>query len=223
MTVKLFFQAIIKYFAGVALVGALIFGSAGTFDYFGGQLLMAVLFIPMFAAGIVMMLKDPELLKKRLNAKEKLNEQNTVIKLSALMFISGFAAAGFSYRFGLYMFSRNISLAATAMFLFSYLLYAEVMRENSYLSRTIEVQEGQKVIDTGLYGIVRHPMYSATLILFCSMPVILGSPISFIIFLTYPLIITKRLISEEAFLEKELTGYREYKQKVKYRLIPFIW
>ncbi|MBQ2326037.1 MAG: isoprenylcysteine carboxylmethyltransferase family protein, partial [Clostridia bacterium] len=187
------------------------------------QLLMAALFIPMFAAGIVMMLKDPELLKKRLNAREKLNEQNTVIKLSALMFIAGFAAAGFSYRFGLYMFSRNISLAATAMFLFSYLLYAEVMRENSYLSRTIEVQEGQKVIDTGLYGIVRHPMYSATLILFCSMPVILGSPISFVIFLTYPLIIAKRLISEEAFLEKELTGYREYKQKVKYRLIPFIW
>ena len=223
MTVKLFFQAIIKYCAGVVLVGALIFGPAGTFDYFGGQLLMAVLFIPMFAAGIVMMLKNPELLKKRLNAKEKLNEQNTVIKLSALMFIAGFAAAGLSYRFGLYMFSRNISLAGAAMFLLSYLMYAEVLRENAYLSRTIEVQEGQKVIDTGLYGIVRHPMYSATLILFCSMPVILGSPISFVIFLTYPLIITKRLISEEAFLEKELIGYREYKQKVKYRLIPFIW
>ena len=223
MTVKLFCQAIIKYCAGVVLVGALIFGPAGTFDYFGGQLLMAVLFIPMFAAGIVMMLKDPELLKKRLNAKEKLNEQNTVIKLSALMFIAGFVVAGLGVRFGWYILPTWAKIVGAVAFLAAYVLYAEVLRENTYLSRTIEVQENQKVVDTGLYGIVRHPMYSVTLLLFISMPIVLGSVFALPIFLVYPFIIAKRIKDEEEFLLQELEGYAEYKKKVKYRLIPFVW
>ncbi len=223
MTTKLFAQAIIKFFAGVVLVGLLIFLPAGTVSYFNGWLFMGVLFVPMFIAGIVMMFKNPGLLKSRLDAKEKSKEQDLVVKLSGLMFLAGFIVAGLGYRFGWYMLPKSVSIGAAIAFLASYALYAEVMRENTYLSRTIEVQENQKVIDTGLYGIVRHPMYTATLILFLSMPLVLGSIFSFIIFLVYPFIIAKRIKHEEDFLEIELDGYREYKQKVKYRLIPFIW
>ena len=223
MTFKLFFQAIAKFFLGVILVGALIFLPAGTFDYMGGWLLMGILFVPMFAAGFVMMAKNPALLASRLDAKEKLKKQSTVVKLSGLMFMSGFIAAGLGVRFGWYMLPKGVSVGGAVLFLASYVLYAEVLRENTYLSRTIKVQENQKVIDTGLYGIVRHPMYAATLILFLSMPVVLGSIYSFLIFLAYPPSITARIRSEEEFLEKELKGYAEYKNKVKYRLIPFVW
>ncbi len=223
MTTKLFVQAITKFLAGIALVGLLIFLPAGTISYFNGWLLMGILFIPMFCAGIVMMLKNPDLLKKRLNAKEKQEEQTIVVKLSGLMFLLGFVVAGLGVRFQWYMLPNEVVLASAAVFLAAYILYAEVLRENAYLSRTIEVQENQKVIDTGVYGIVRHPMYSATLLLFLSMPLVLGSIYSFIIFLAYPFIIAKRIKGEETFLERELDGYREYKEKVKYRLIPFIW
>lgn len=223
MTAKLFFQAIVKFMAGVVLVGLPIFLPAGTFSFFNGWLLMGILFVPMFLAGIVMMLKNPELLQKRLNAKEKQEEQSVVIKLSGLMFLCGFIVAGLGVRFSWYILPRNAVLVFAVLFLLAYILYAEVLRENTYLSRTIEVQENQKVIDSGLYGIVRHPMYSATLLLFLSMPLVLGSVYSLLIFLAYPFIIAKRIKGEEEFLEKELAGYREYKQKVKYRLIPFIW
>ena len=223
MTTKLFIQAIIKFLLGVILVGLLIFLPAGTVSYFNGWLLMGILFVPMFFAGIVMMFKNPELLKKRLNAKEKQQEQNMVVKLSGLMFLVGFILAGLGFRFGWDPLPKGVTIGAAVVFLIAYLLYAEVLRENTYLSRTIEVQEDQKVIDTGLYGIVRHPMYSATLLLFLSMPLVLGSLYSFLIFLAYPFIIAKRIVHEEAFLEKELSGYREYKQKVRYRLIPYIW
>lgn len=223
MTLKLFISAITKFILGVALVGLLIFLSAGSLSFFGGWLLMGILFVPMFFAGIVMMLKNPDLLKSRLNAKEKRGEQSLVVKLSGLMFLLGFIVAGLGFRFGWYTLPKGISIAAVVVFLVAYILYAEVLRENTYLSRTIEVQENQKVIDTGLYGIVRHPMYSITLLLFLSMPLVLGSVYSFLIFLTYPFIIAKRIKDEEKLLEKELDGYREYKQKVKYRLIPFIW
>ena len=223
MTVKLFFNALVKFTAGVILVGLLIFLPAGTFSYFNGWLFMAILFIPMFIAGIVMMFKNPELLSKRLSAKEKQKEQGVVVKLSGLMFIAGFVVAGLGYRFGWYTLPTGVSIGGSAAFLVAYVLYAEVLRENTYLSRTIEVQENQKVIDTGLYSVVRHPMYSATLLLFLSMPIVLGSLYSFIIFLSSPFIIAKRIKKEEELLEKELNGYREYKQKVKYRLIPFIW
>ena len=223
MSFKLLFEAIIKFLSGVILVALLIFLPAGTFSYFYGWLLMGILFIPMFLAGIVMMLKNPELLKKRLDAKEKQDEQSLVVKLSGLMFISGFIVAGLGFRFNWFILPKGISIGAAVVFIISYVLYAEVLRENTYLSRTIEVQENQKVIDTGLYGIVRHPMYSVTLLLFLSIPLVLGSIYSFIIFLVYPFIIAKRIKHEEEFLEKELPGYSEYKQKVKYRLIPLVW
>jgi protein-S-isoprenylcysteine O-methyltransferase Ste14 len=223
MNIKLFFEAIIKFTFGIILVGLLIFLPAGTISYFNGWLLMSILFIPMFLAGIIMMVKNPELLKKRLDAKEKQKEQSLVVKLSGLMFLAGFIVAGLGFRFNWYVLPKAVSIGAAVVFIFAYILYAEVMRENTYLSRTIEVQENQNVIDTGLYGIVRHPMYSVTLLLFLSMPIVLGSVYSFIIFLVYPFIIAKRIKHEEEFLEKELSGYSEYKQKVKYRLIPFIW
>lgn len=223
MTLKLLLQAITKYIAGVIVVGILIFLPAGTFAYYEGCLFMGILFVPMFAAGLVMIVKNPELLQKRLDAKEKQKEQNLVIKLSGLMFVAGFVIAGLGIRFGWYVLPRGVVITAAIVFLASYVLYAEVLRENTYLSRTIEVQENQKVIDTGLYGIVRHPMYSATVIMFLSMPLVLGSVLSFVIFLAYPLIIAKRIKGEEELLEAELEGYREYKSKVKYRLIPFVW
>ncbi|MBQ9913512.1 MAG: isoprenylcysteine carboxylmethyltransferase family protein [Clostridia bacterium] len=223
MTLKLFVQAIIKFSLGVVLVGLLVFLPAGTLDYFGGRLFMAILFIPMFLAGLVMMVKNPSLLKSRLDAKEEEKEQSLVVKLSGLMFLAGFIVAGLDFRFGWSALPEWVTVAAAILFLLSYVLYAEVMRENTYLSRTIEVQEGQRVIDTGLYGIVRHPMYSATLLLFLSMPLVLGSIYSFIIFLSYPFIIAKRIRGEEAFLERELEGYSEYKARVRYRLLPFVW
>ena len=223
MTMKLFLVAITKFLLGVALVGALIFLPAGTFSFFNGWLLMGILFVPMFLAGIVMMFKNPDLLKSRLNAKEKQQEQSLVVKLSGLMFLVGFIIAGLGIRFHWYVLPTGVVISAAVVFLIAYVLYAEVLRENTYLSRTIEVQNNQKVIDTGLYGIVRHPMYSVTLLLFLSMPLVLGSVYSFLIFLAYPFIIAKRIKDEEKFLEKELKGYSEYKKKVKYRLIPFIW
>lgn len=223
MTKKLFFSAIIKFTLGLVLIGLLIFLPAGTINFVNGWIFMGLLFVPMFIAGIVMMFKNPYLLEKRLDAKEKQSEQSLVVKLSGLMFLAGFIVAGLDYRFGWLPLPKFVVITASILFLAAYALYAEVLRENTYLSRTIEVQENQKVIDTGLYGIVRHPMYSATLILFLSMPLVLGSLYAFIIFLVYPLIIVKRLKAEEEFLEKELDGYKEYKQKVKYRLIPFIW
>ena len=223
MTLKLFVGAILKFIVGVILIGLLIFLPAGTLSFFNGWLFMGILFAPMFCAGIVMMIKNPELLKKRLNAKEKQKEQGIVVKLSGLMFIAGFIIAGLGIRFNWYTLPKGISVGGAVVFLVAYILYAEVLRENAYLSRTIEVQENQKVIDTGLYKIVRHPMYSVTLLLFLSMPIVLGSVYSFLIFLSYPFIIAKRIKGEEAILEKELRGYREYKQKVKHRLIPFVW
>lgn len=223
MSVKLFVQAILKFLLGAVLVGLLIFLPAGTLAFFGGWLLMGILFIPMFGAGIVMMVKNPELLAKRLDAKEKLGEQRLVVKLSGLMFIAGFALAGLNFRLGWYSLPRAVSLGAAAVFLLAYVLYAEVLRENTYLSRTIQVQEGQKIIDTGLYGIVRHPMYSATLLLFLAMPLVLGSLYALPVFLAYPFIIAVRIKSEETLLAKELNGYSDYMKKVKYRLIPLIW
>ncbi|MBP3493013.1 MAG: isoprenylcysteine carboxylmethyltransferase family protein [Oscillospiraceae bacterium] len=220
---KLFLQAIAKFTLGVVLVGVLIFLPAGTLAFHNGWLLMGILFVPMFAAGLVMLAKNPALLRSRLDAKEKQREQSIVVKLSGLMFIAGFVAAGLNYRFGWYMLPRWAVIAAAVVFLCAHLLYAEVLRENAYLSRTIKVQQGQKVIDTGLYGIVRHPMYSATLLLFLSMPLVLGSVYAFLIFLVYPFIIAARIRGEEAFLEQELEGYSAYKQKVKYRLVPFVW
>ena len=220
---NLFLQAILKFTLGVLLVGLLIFLPAGTLSYHNGWLLMSVLFIPIFAMGILLMITNPELLKKRLDVKEKQKEQSLVIKLSGLMFIVGFILPGLGYRFGWYTLPSSVSLVGSALFLLGYLFFAEVLRENTYLSRTIEVQENQTVVDTGLYRIVRHPMYAATLLLFLSMPLILGSVYSLVVFLAYPIIIAFRIQKEEKLLEKELDGYIAYKQKVKYRLIPFIW
>lgn len=223
MSAKLFLQAIIKFLAGVVMVGALIFLPAWSFAYIEGWIFMGILFIPMFVAGIFMMFKSPDLLKSRLSAKETEKEQKLVIGLSLLMFIGAFVVAGLNFRFKwLEMPFWSVILAA-CIFIAAYIFYAEVLRENAYLSRTIEVQEGQKVVDTGLYGVVRHPMYMVTLVLFLSMPFVLGSLFSFFIMLVYIPIIVVRIINEEKFLEKELKGYTEYKKKVKYRLIPFIW
>lgn len=223
MTKKLFIQAVLKFLLGVVIIGLLIFIPAGTIKYINGWIFMGILFIPMLIAGIIMMIKNPKLLKSRLDAKEKQKEQNIVIKLSGLMFIAGFIIAGLDFRYSWLKLPSFISYIAIALFLLSYIMWAEVLRENTFLSRTIKVTENQKVIDTGLYGIVRHPMYSATLILFLSMPLVLGSLISFFVFLLYPILIIVRIINEEKFLEKELNGYIDYKKKVKYRLIPFIW
>ena len=223
MTKKLFIQALIKFILGIIIVSTLIFIPAGTLKYYNGWLLIALLFIPMFIAGIILLLKKPELLKKRLNVKEQDQQQKKVVFYSAIMFILGFISAGLNYKYEWIKMPNIIIIISSILFIISYILYAEVLRENIYLSRTIEVQKNQKVIDKGLYGIVRHPMYSVTIILFITMPLILDSLISFIIFLIYPLIIIKRIKNEEKLLEQELKGYKEYKKKVKYRLIPFIW
>ena len=220
---NLLLQALAKYFLGVVLLGLLIFLPAGSFRYWQGWLLMGILFVPMFVAGLVMLAKNPELLRKRLNAKEQENEQKAVVKISGLLFVAAFVVAGLNWRFGWSVLPDWAVWVAAGLFLASYLLYAEVLRENTYLSRTIEVQEDQKVIDTGLYGIVRHPMYMATTILFLAMPLVLASPISFIIMLGYIPVIAKRIKNEEKVLEEGLSGYAEYKQKVKYRILPFIW
>ena len=223
MDKKLFFQAIIKFVLGVLIVGLLLFVSAGSFKYWNAWLFICLLFIPMFVAGLILMLKNPELLRMRLNAKEKEGEQKQVLVLSGIMFIIGFIVAGLNYRFKWIELSNTIVIISSVLFVISYILYAEVLRENAYLSRTIEVKNNQKVVDTGLYAVVRHPMYSITIVLFLTMPLILGSIITFIIFLVYPFIIVKRIKNEELVLEKELKGYKEYKKKVKYKLIPFIW
>ena len=220
---KLFFEAIIKFLFGVIIIALLLFLPAGSLSYWNAWLFMGILFIPMFIAGIILILINPELLKKRLNAKEKENEQKEVIILSGIMFISGFIIAGLNYRYNWIHLPNIVVIISTIIFILSYLLYAEVLRENTYLSRTIEVTKDQHVIDTGLYGIVRHPMYMIALLLFLSIPLILDSIISLIIFLIYPFLIVKRIKNEEQVLEKELNGYTEYKKKVKYKLIPFIW
>ena len=223
MNLKLFIQATIKYVFGVLIVGGLLFIPANSFEYWNGLLFMGLLFIPMFIAGIILMIKNPELLRKRLNAKEQENEQKWVLLFSGLMFIAGFIVAGLNYRYKWIEMPNVVIIISSILFIIAYILYAEVLRENTYLSRTIEVQENQKVIYTGLYGIVRHPMYAVTILLFLTMPLILGSIISFIIFLIYPIIIAKRIKNEEKVLEKDLKGYTEYKKKVKYKLIPFVW
>ena len=223
MNIKLFLKAIIKYFFGVILVGILLFLPAGTFNYMNAWLFMGLLFIPMFIAGIILMIKNPMLLKSRLDVKEKEKEQKQVILYSGLMFLIGFIIAGLNYRFSWIILPNIIVVISTILFIISYILYAEILRENTYLSRTIKVEKKQEVVDTGLYGLVRHPMYSITIVLFLTIPLVLGSIISFVIFLIYPFIISRRIINEEKVLEKELKGYKEYKKKVKYRLIPFVW
>ena len=223
MTKQLFKEAMIKFFSGLIGVALLIFLPAGTLKYPQGWLLMGILFVPMFGAGLVMMAKAPDLLRRRLDAKETESEQKTVILLSGIMFLAAFIAAGLSFRHDILMLPYPASIAFAIVFLLGYALYAEVLRENTYLLRTIAVEEGQKLIDTGLYGIVRHPMYMATLLLFLSMPLVLGSVISFLICLFYLPIIAKRIKNEEQVLERDLEGYVDYKKKVRYRLIPFIW
>ena len=223
MNKKLFVNGIVKFLSGLILVGLPLFLSAGSFAYWNAWLFMGILFIPMFIAGLILTKKNPYLLEKRLNAKEEQSQQKTVIVLSGIMFLLGFVLAGLDYRFQWIKLPEWVVTVGAVVFLTAYGLYAEVLRENTYLSRTIEVQENQKVIDTGLYGIVRHPMYAVTVILFLSMPIVLGSVISFMVFLAYPFIIAGRIKNEEKVLEEGLAGYKEYKQKVKYRLVPFIW
>ena len=220
---NIFIQAIGKFLLGVIILGLLIFLPAGSLQYWQGWLLMGILFVPMFVAGLVMMAKNPDLLRKRLNAKEQEKEQKTVVALSGLLFLAAFVVAGLNWRFQWVMLPDWAVWVAAGVFIVCYLLYAEVLRENTYLSRTIEVQEHQKVIDTGLYGLVRHPMYTATTLLFLMMPLVLASPISFAIMLLYIPLIAKRIRNEEAVLEQGLEGYSEYKQRVKYKVIPFIW
>ena len=220
---KLMMNALVKYSMGLVMVGLLLFLPAGTFDYWNAWLFIGLLFIPMLLLGIVLAMKSQDLLEKRLNSKEKESEQSVVVILSLIMFLGGFIVSALDFRFGWSKMPIVVVIVAAAILLISYGLYAEVMRENAYLSRTVEIQEEQKVVDTGLYGIVRHPMYSVTTLLFLSIPLVLGSWIGFIIFLAYPMILVKRIKNEEKVLEEGLTGYKEYKKKVKYRLIPFIW
>lgn len=216
-------QAVMKFLAGVVLLGILIFLPAGSWAYWQGWLLMGILFVPMFFAGLILLVKNPDLLRKRLDAKEKETEQKTVVALSGLLFMAAFLVAGLNWRYGWWILPDWAVWSAAVIFFGSYLLYAEVLRENTYLSRTIEVQENQKVIDTGLYGIVRHPMYMATVLLFLAMQLVLASPISFLIMLGYIPVIAKRIRNEEAVLEEGLSGYKEYKARVKYKVIPFVW
>ena len=223
MDLKLFSQAIIKFLGGLLIVGLLLFLPAGTFGWWQAWLLIGILFVPMFIAGLIMMKSSPDLLRKRLDVKEEENEQKTVIVLSGIMFLAAFIGAGLNYRFGWIVLPAWVSWAAAVLFLLAYALYAEVLRENVWLSRTVEVQENQKVVDTGLYGIVRHPMYMTTLLLFLSMPLVLGSVISFVIMLLYIPIIAKRIRNEEQVLEGGLEGYTEYKQRIRYKVIPFVW
>ena len=223
MSTKLFFQAMIKFLFGVLIVGLLIFVSAGAFNYFNGWLFMGLLFIPMFFAGIILMLKNPSLLKRRLDAKEKEEEQKSVIVYSGIMFLLGFIGAGLDYRFNLTRVPNIVVIIASVLFVIAYLLYAEVLRENEFLSRTIGVEKNQNLVDTGAYAIVRHPMYSVTIVLFLTMPLILDSWISFLIFLLYPFIIAKRIENEEEVLSRKLKGYTAYKRKVKCKLIPFVY
>ena len=223
MDLKLFTQAIFKFLCGLLIVGLLLFLPAGTFVWRQAWLLLGILFVPMFIAGLIMMKRAPDLLRKRLDAKEEEKEQKTVIVLSGLMFLAAFIVAGLNFRFRWIVLPVWVSWAAAVLFLLAYVLYAEVLRENVWLSRTVEVQENQKVVDTGLYGIVRHPMYMTTLLLFLSMPLVLGSVISFVIMLLYIPIIAKRIRNEEQVLEGGLEGYAEYKKRIRYKVIPFVW
>jgi len=223
MHAKLLKQAIVRFLGGVALLGLLLFLPAGTLMWRQGWLLMGILFVPMFAAGLVMLRRSPELLQKRLNAREEQGEQRQVILLSALMFLAAFVVAGLNFRFRWIILPDAVSWVAAGVFLLGYLLYAEVLRENAWLSRTVEVQKDQRVVDTGLYGVVRHPMYMSTLLLFLSMPLVLGSPISFVILLAYIPIIARRMRNEEQVLERGLAGYAEYKRRVRYKILPFVW
>ncbi len=223
MDTKLLKDGLIKILSGIVIIGALIFIPAGTFKYFGGWLLMVILFIPMLIAGFVMMKKCPDLLRKRLNVKEEQNEQKSVIILSALMFIASFVVAGLNYRFKWIILADWYCIWFAVIFLVAYAMYAEVLRENAYLSRTVEVQKDQKVIDTGLYGVVRHPMYMTTFLLFLSMPLVLGSVFSFAINLLYIPIIAKRIRNEEKVLREGLPGYDEYMKKVRFKVIPYLW
>lgn len=223
MDKKLWVRALTRYLAGFAAVALLLFLSAGTLAYWNGWLFLGILFVPMLALGVFLLIRDPELLEKRLRTKEKEPEQRTVILFSGMMFLTGFVLCGLNYRFSWLVMPPWAAALAAVVFLGGYALYAQVMRENAYLSRTVEVQEGQKVVDTGLYGVVRHPMYLATVLLFLSMPLVLGSPISFLLFLTYPLLLVKRIRNEEQLLAERLDGYRDYQKKVKYRLIPLLW
>ena len=223
MDVKLFTQAIVKFLSGLLIVGLLLFLPAGTFAYGQAWLLIGILFIPMFIAGLIMIKKSPVLLRKRLDAKEQQSEQKAVIALSGLMFLAAFVVAGLNFRFKWIILPNWVSWAAAVVFLLAYALYAEVLRENVWLSRTVEVQENQDVIDTGLYSVVRHPMYMSTLLLFLSMPLVLGSILSFVITLAYIPIIAKRIRNEEQVLENGLAGYTEYKKRVRYKVIPFVW
>ena len=223
MDKQLLMDGVKKFLAGIIMIGLLLFVPAGTIHYYNGWLFCGVLFIPVLIMGVVLYLKAPELLRKRLREKEEQAEQKTVVALSGLMFLAGFVLAGLDYRFGWTQLPMWLVYAAAVAFLLGYAMFGEVMRENAYLSRTVEVQENQVVIDTGLYGIVRHPMYTATVVMFLAMPLVLGSVISFAVFLVYPFLIVKRIRNEEQVLEEGLAGYTEYKQKVKYRLIPFIW
>lgn len=220
---KLLTEALIKFACGLLLVGLLIFLPAGTLGYPYGWLFLGLLFVPMLIAGFVMLYKSPDFLRKRLDAKEKQGKQKGVVAFSGLMFVAGFVVAGLDFRFGWSNMPRWVVITASVLFLIAYAFYAEVMRENAYLSRTIKVEEGQQVVDAGLYGIVRHPMYAVTVLLFLMIPLVLGSWYALIAFAGYPAIIIVRLKDEEALLTKELPGYAEYKKKVKYRLFPFIW
>ena len=220
---KLLINALVKFVCGILLMGLVLFLPAGTFRYPNAWLFIALLFIPMLILGAVLFLKAPELLRKRLNSKEKENAQIGIVAASALMFVGSFVAAGLDFRFGWSAMPTWLVILAAVVQFASYGLYAEVMRENAYLSRTVEVQENQKVVDTGLYGVIRHPMYTATILLYLAMPIVLGSWIAFVIMLSYPVIIIFRIRNEEKVLEQGLAGYKDYKQKVKYRLIPFIW
>lgn len=223
MDMKLFGRALVKFLSGVLLLGLLLFLPAGTLRWRQGWRLMGILFIPMFAAGLVMLKRSPELLKKRLNAREAQGEQRQVILFSALMFLAAFIAAGLNFRFGWIVLPEWVSRVFTGVFLLGYALYAEVLRENAWLSRTVEVQAGQRVVDTGLYGVVRHPMYMSTLLMFLSMPLVLGSVISLVIMLAYIPIIARRIQNEEQVLERGLAGYAAYRQRVRWRVIPFVW
>ena len=223
MDSRLFVQAVTKFLSGLLVVGLLLFVPAGTLSFWQAWLLIGILFVPMFIAGLIMMKKSPELLRKRLSVREEQDEQKTVILLSGLMFLAAFIVAGLNFRYGWIKLPGWVSYAAAVVFLLAYAMYAEVLRENAYLSRTVEVQENQKVIDTGLYGVVRHPMYMTTLLLFLAMPLVLGSVISFVIMLAYIPIIAKRIRNEEQVLEEGLEGYTEYKQRVRYKVIPFVW
>lgn len=223
MDTKLFLQALSKFLIGLIIICILLFVPAGTIYYPNGWLFIALLFIPMFIAGTIMFIKAPDLLRRRLNAKEEEEEQKLVLLLSGIMFLLAFILAGLNFRFGWFKLPTIAIIMASIIFLIAYAMYAEVLRENAYLSRTVEVSENQKVVDTGLYGIVRHPMYTSTIFLFLSMPLVLDSILSFIVMLVYPIIIIFRISNEEEVLEKELDGYKEYKEKVKYKLVPYLW